>query len=153
MKTLEEEKSRAEKKLEKKQAEDELSEFERAKRDVKDEAAKGKGCISVKKPWELKINLGTDPTSVTIAKNLTNASPEDIRKFLISKKGWENTVTILAALYARNTAFKLANAQGLWHQSLLILYWEKSEHCLETRVDQESGIQCFLRVTLLPHIC
>ncbi|XP_071148243.1 uncharacterized protein [Mytilus edulis] len=47
MKTLEEKIAELEKKLEKKQAEDELSEFERAKRDVKDEAAKGKVDIDV----------------------------------------------------------------------------------------------------------
>ncbi|CAC5391414.1 unnamed protein product [Mytilus coruscus] len=47
MKTLEDKIADLEKKLEKKQADDELSEFERAKRDVKDEAAKGKLDIDV----------------------------------------------------------------------------------------------------------
>ncbi|CAC5361180.1 unnamed protein product [Mytilus coruscus] len=65
MKTLEDKIADLEKKLEKKQADDELSEFERAKRDVKDEAAKGKDKFRLK-PWEFDINLGTDPTSVTV---------------------------------------------------------------------------------------
>ncbi|CAC5370045.1 unnamed protein product [Mytilus coruscus] len=47
IKTLEDKIADLEKRLEKKQADDELSEFERAKRDVKDEAAKGKVDIDV----------------------------------------------------------------------------------------------------------
>ncbi|CAC5394780.1 unnamed protein product [Mytilus coruscus] len=99
MKTLEDKIADLEKKLEKKQADDELSEFERAKRDVKDEAAKGKVDIDVlherlillynlarKQNHDLKDKINLILSKFHIHKNRPNFAAALVLKLVCNKE-------------------------------------------------------------------
>ena len=76
-------------------------------------------------------------------KNFSNATPEDIRKFLIFKE--KNGKTQLhddKCQFRTNHGLQSCHCPRTWRSSQLILWWGKLERFSETRGVQGSGTPC-----------